>query len=132
MSLYLALALRIAFSLFVACATVCLISAVYLHLFKLRRVNEVMKHPYLAHAPYDRLPMSLRMGMLLDYFLRIAFPNSRIWLAGHANDVLSHVDPKTVPTDVKWPLIGLWGGCLVGLPTMIIMWVLVLLVGVPS
>jgi len=129
MSLYFAVALRISFSLFVTCAAVCLISAVYLYLFKLRRANEIMQHPYLAHAPYDRLPANLRLGILLDYFLRIAFPRSRVWLAGHANDVLSHVNPRTVPADIKWPLIGLWGGCLLGLPIMIVMWTLALMGG---
>jgi len=126
MSLYLAVALRIVFSLFVTCAAVCLISAIYLYLFKLRRINEIMQHPYLARAPYDRLPLNLRLGILLDYFLRIAFPTSRVWLAGHANKLLSHIDPNTVPSDLKWPLIGLWGGCLLGLPVMLAMWVLVL------
>jgi len=124
--------LRISFSLFVACAVVCLISAVYLYLFKLRRVNEIMQHPYLERAPYDRLPMSLRVGILLDYFLRVSFPTSRFWLAGHANKVLAHVNPRTVPSDVKWPLIGLWGGCLLGLPAMLAMWAIVLLFGAPG
>jgi len=132
MSLTLAVVLRISFSLFVTCAAVCLISAIYLYLFKLRRANEIMQHPYLTRAPYDRLPMSLRVGILLDYFLRVSFPDSRFWLAGHANQVLAHVNPRTVPSDVKWPLIGLWGGCLLGLPAMLVMWAIVLLVGVPT
>jgi len=128
----LAVTLRVCFSLFIACAVVCLMSAIYLYLFKLRRTNEIMQHPYLARAPYDRLPMSLRVGVLLDYFLRVSFPTSRFWLAGHANKVLAHVNPRTVPTDVKWPLIGLWGGCLLGLPAMLFLWGLVLFVGVPA
>jgi len=128
----LAVTLRVCFSLFVACAVVCLISATYLYLFKLRRTNEIMQHPYLARAPYDRLPMNLRVGVLLDYFLRVSFPTSSFWLAGHANKVLAHVNPRTVPTDVKWPLIGLWGGCLLGLPAMLVLWGIVLFVGVPA
>jgi len=127
-----AVALRVSFSLLVACAVVCLVSALYLYLFKLRRANEIMQHPYLARAPYDRLPLSLKLAILLDYFLRISFPTSRVWLAGHANEVLAHVNPKHVPTDIKWPLIGLWGGCLLGLPTMLAMWVIVLLFGAPG
>jgi len=129
MSLTFAIALRVVFSVFVTCAAVCLISAIYLYLFKLRRANEIMQHPYLSHAPYDRLPANLRLAILLDYFLRIAFPRSRVWLAGHANDVLSHVNPTAVPADVKWPLIGMWGGCLLGLPAMVTLWGLVLFGG---
>jgi len=131
MTLIVAVALRVCFSLFVACAVVCLISALYLYMFKLRRVNEVMQHPYLARAPYGRLPLNLRLVILLDYFLRISFPTSRLWLAGHANTLLAHVNPKRVPTDVKWPLIGLWGGCLLGLPAMLGVWLIVLAAGAP-
>jgi len=128
----LAVILRICFSLFVACAVVCLVSAAYLYLFKLRRANEIMQHPYLARAPYDRLPLSLKLAILLDYFLRISFPTSNFWLAGHANKVLAHVNPKHVPTDIKWPLIGLWGGCLLGLPVMLVLWSILLFVRVPA
>jgi len=131
MNLIAAVALRVSFSLFVACAVVCLVSAAYLYLFKLRRANEIMQHPYLARAPYDRLPLSLKLAILLDYFLRISFPTSNFWLAGHANEVLAHVNPKHVPTDIKWPLIGLWGGCLLGLPAMLAVWGIVLVAGVP-
>jgi len=132
MNLIAAVALRICFSLLVACAVVCLISAAYLYLFKLRRANEIMQHPYLARAPYDRLPLSLRLAILLDYFLRISFPASRVWLAGHANEVLAHVNPRHVPTDIKWPLIGLWGGCLLGLPVMLVLWGILFFVGVAA
>ena len=124
-----ALTLRISFNLFVTCALVCLISTAYLFIFRLRQTNEALQHPYLKRAPFDRMPMSWRMGILLDYFLRLAFPKSRIWLAGHANDLLAHVDPKKVPVRTKWPLFGMWGGCLLGLPAMIVMWVLVITAG---
>ncbi|MEI2415679.1 hypothetical protein V8Z80_05800 [Orrella sp. JC864] len=127
MQSYLYPALSIAFSLFVACASVFLISGVYLYFFKLDRTNAVMKHPYLQHQPFHRYPRSLQMGMLLDYFFRLAFPNSQFSLIGHANRQLAHVDPKAVPTDVKWPLLGLWGGCWVGLAAMIAVWILLAL-----
>lgn len=127
MAAYLYPALSFSFSLFIACASVSLISAVYLFFFKLDRVNAVMKHPYLEHQPFRKYPRGLQMGMLLDYFFRIAFPNGRAWLIGHANRLLAHVDPRTVPTDVKWPILGLWGGCWVGLLAMICVWSLLAL-----
>jgi len=136
MSQILTAILRLSFSLFVTCAVVCLISALYLYLFKLRRTNEIMQHPYLARAPYDRLPIALRLNVLLDYFLRLSFPSSRRWLAADANQLLAHVNPQSVPGDIKWPLIGLWGGCFLGLPAMLILWLCVLLgaasAGVPG
>ncbi|SOE50681.1 hypothetical protein [Orrella dioscoreae] len=124
MSAYLFPLLPFAFSLFVACASVFLISGAYLLFFKIDRVNAVMKHPYLAHQPFRRYPKALQFGMLLDYFFRLSFPHTQFSLIGHANRQLAHIDPKTVPTDVKWPLIGMWGGCWVGLVAMACVWVL--------
>ena len=66
---------------------------------------------------------------VLDYFLRLAFPKSNAWLAGHANKLLRHVDPDDIPTDVKWPIIGLWGGCAVGMVAMLTLWILLMTVG---
>jgi hypothetical protein len=66
------------------------------------------------------------MAILLDYFLRLAFPNSNFWIIGNANRLLRHIDPADVPTRIKWPLFGLWGGCFVGIAAMILMWILIL------
>jgi len=124
---YLPVALRIAFSMLVACAAVSVISAVYLYLFKLRRINEVLQHPYLKHGPFDRFPLGIRASILQDYFFRLAMPGSQFWLIGHANRQLAHVDPKEVPTDVKWPLLGMWGGCWLGILAMLALWLFLLL-----
>jgi len=127
MNAYLSYALHFSFSAFVACTAVFLIAGAYLMLFKLRKANAVFKHPYLEKTPYQRYPLSIRMGILLDYFLRLAFPNSRTWLAGHANRLLAHVDPTKVPTDVRWPILGFWSACLAGLVAMIVLWSLLLM-----
>lgn len=124
MPAYLYPALQFTFSLFVACASVFLISGIYLYFIKLDRINAVMKHPYLKHQPFERYPRSLQMGMLLDYFFRLAFPTVQASLIGHANRQLAHINPRTVPIDVKWPILGMWGGCWIGLVAMICMWVL--------
>jgi len=124
---YLSYALQLSFSAFVACASVFVIAGAYLLLFKVEKANAVFRHPYLEKTPYRRYPMAIRMGILLDYFLRLAFPRSQAWLAGHANRLLAHVDPADVPTDVRWPIVGFWGACLVGIVAMIALWSLLLM-----
>ncbi|MFA5489485.1 MAG: hypothetical protein WC284_09730, partial [Candidimonas sp.] len=64
---------------------------------------------------------------MLDYFLRLSFPARRFWIIGHANRLLGHVDPAEVPVRLKWPLMGLWGGCFIGLAAMLLLWSLILL-----
>jgi len=60
----------------------------------------------------------------MDYFLRLAFPGSRFWVLGEANRLMAHIDPKKIPNRIKWPLIGLWGGCFVGIVAMVMIWTL--------
>jgi hypothetical protein len=36
--------------------------------------------------------------------------------------MLKHVDPKKISLGLKWPLVGLWGGCFLGMIAMITMW----------
>ena len=115
------------FSVFVACFLASLISGLAIILFKLRKTNELFQHPYLKQQAFERYPLSIRLSMLMDYFFRISFPRSRFWLIGDANRLLEHVDPKSIPSGIKWPLIGLWGGCYVGLASMVILWSFLLL-----
>jgi hypothetical protein len=122
LSAYLPVVLRIAFTVLMTCVSVTVISGIYLYLFKLRRANEVMQHPYLKHAPFDRLPVGVRAAILLDYFFRLAMPRSQFWLVGHANRQLAHVNPDKVPVDVKWPILGFWGGCWLGIVAMLVLW----------
>lgn len=126
MSHYLSLVLVIAFSTFTTCAFVFFISAVYLLLFKIDEANRAFKHPYLRDKSFKQYPMSIRLKMTLDYFLRLLFPNAKKGLAGHANQLLSHVDIDEVPWSIRWPICGLWAGCSIGLIAMLTLWGLIL------
>jgi hypothetical protein len=121
-------ALRIAFSLFVACMCANVFSGLMLFFFKTARVNAVLKHPYLQHRAFRQYAFSVRATITLDYFLRLAFPGGKFWaVVQQANRLLAHVQPANVPFDVKWPVLGFWGSCLLGLPALIALWSLLLL-----
>jgi hypothetical protein len=119
--------LPMAFTLLIACALTSIVSGLMLLLFNLRRTNLALRHPYLDQHPWERFPISIRMAILLDYFLRLAFPKRRFWIIDDANRRLAHVSPADVPTSIKWPLIGFWGGCFVGLICLLVVWTLLLL-----
>ncbi|ALM81761.1 hypothetical protein ASB57_01215 [Bordetella sp. N] len=120
-------AMIVAFNVFVACFFIAVVSLGFIYLFKLNELNDTMRHPLLAKQPFKRLPRSLQAGILQDYFLRLFFPTLKFGLFGYANRVLAHVDPKKVPLRLKWPLMGLWAGCWIGLIAMISLWTLMLL-----
>jgi sterol desaturase/sphingolipid hydroxylase (fatty acid hydroxylase superfamily) len=124
---FLLYAMPFTFTLMIACALGALASGVYLFLFRIRPTNQQFRHPYLDKLPWERYPISLRLAILLDYFLRITFPASTFWVAGNANRLLAHVNPAELGTKTKWPLIGLWGGCFAGIIAMILLWVFILL-----
>lgn len=126
MSHYFSVALVFSFSLFIACSSIFFISGIYLLMFKIDKANRLFKHPYLAQRAYKQYPIGIRMTIILDYFLRLVFPKSDKWLAGNANALLKHVDPDSIPTDVKWPILGLWGGCAVGMIAMLTLWILLM------
>ena len=119
-------ALPFAFSVFVACFLASLVSGIYLVVFKLRETNQLLRHPYLDHRPFAKYPIPIRSAILMDYFFRLAFPKSTFWLVGNANRLLRHVSPKEVPTAIKWPIMGLWGGCFLGIIAMMCVWLLIL------
>ncbi|MBB5213602.1 hypothetical protein [Parapusillimonas granuli] len=120
-------ALPFSFTLLVACALASIVSLAVLVLFRLRETNQALRHPYLDQRPWERYPLSIKAAILLDYFLRLAFPKSGFWIAGQANHLLRHVRPADVPTRIKWPLVGLWAGCFVGLAAMVVLWIIVLI-----
>ena len=130
MAHYLSLALVFSFSLFVACSFVFLVSGTYLLMFKIDKANRLLKHPYLAQRTFKQYKIGIRMTIVLDYFLRLTFPHSTVWLAGSANQLLKHVDPDSIPTDVQWPIMGLWGSCLFGMIAMVTLWALLIRGGV--
>lgn len=114
-------------TLMIACALTSLVSGAYLLLFNVRRTNQVLRHPYLAQYPWERLPLSLKANVLLDYFLRLNFPTRQNGLFGNANRLLPHVQRDDVAMGIKWPLMGLWGGCFIGMISMLALWVLIAL-----
>ena len=76
-----------------------------------------------AHAkPFRPLPLSLSAPILLDYYLRLAFPKRRFWVIGQANYLLSHVDPTQVPKNIKLLIFGFWSACWLGLIDMAALW----------
>jgi hypothetical protein len=124
---FLLYAMPFAFTLMMACALGAVASGLYLFFLRVRPTNEALRHPYLDQHPWERYPLSIRLAIMLDYFFRIAFPKSTFWIVGNANRLLSHINPPDVPTNIKWPLIGLWGGCFAGITTMFFLWVFILL-----
>ena len=128
MSEHLAVVLTFSFSLFITCSFVFVISGAYLLLFKINEANTLFKHPYLREKKFNQFTISIRLTIILDYFLRILFSRTNLWFAKNANQLLSHVDPKEIPMSVRWPIVGLWGGCIIGLLSMVTLWGTLILV----
>ncbi|AEC18950.1 hypothetical protein PT7_0410 [Pusillimonas sp. T7-7] len=120
-------ALPFSFTLLVACFLTAMVSAGVLLLFRLRVTHQTLRHPYLDKFPWTRFPLSIKAAILLDYFLRLSFPKSSFWIIRDANQRLAHVQPADVSIHIKWPLVGLWGGCFVGLIAMLVLWALILI-----
>ncbi len=97
------------FTLLFFCLACTLISALYLFVFGHSSVNAELKHPYLNVLPWQRLSLGNRTGILLDYFFRVFFPNTRWSLIGHANQQLAHVNPSLVSLKTKAPLTWFMG-----------------------
>lgn len=119
-------AISLFFVVLASCLAICVISALILFVFRAKRINDAMVHPLLAYGPFGRLPWTARIEIVLDYFFRMMWPRSRFWLVGQANVTLSHVDPGSVPSWVRRPIIAFWGSCMLGLFAAIVMWALVL------
>src|SRR5690606_40698341 len=106
---YIATALPFILSLLVACLVIAVVSILYLAFVSLKETNALLKHPYLTQEPFNRYPLGIRGAILLDYFLRLFLPNCTVWLAGHADILLAHVNPQTVPLRMRSLLVGLLG-----------------------
>lgn len=127
MPLYFSHALVLTFTFFITCTFVFFISGAYLFFYKINEVNARFKHPYLRERKFLDLPMSIRLTITLDYFLRILFHKSKGSFAYNANRLLAHVDPVNLPMSVRWPIVGLWGSCAIGLISMLGLWALLIL-----
>ncbi|WP_241049996.1 hypothetical protein [Achromobacter xylosoxidans] len=120
-------AMAMAFSLFVLCFITCSLCGLVLFFVKSKQINAAFKHPYLQHRPFERYPLAIKAAIMLDYFFRLMFPGTRFWLIGNANDLLAHLDPKKAPLALKWPIVGFWGSCWLGLIAMIMLWTMLFL-----
>ncbi|MDN4015583.1 hypothetical protein [Zwartia panacis] len=127
MQQYFSHALVLTFTFFITCSFVFFISGAYLWFFKIDEVNARFKHPYLRERRFADLPISIRLTITLDYFLRILFHKSTASFASNANRLLSHVDPINLPMSVRWPIVGMWGSCAVGLIAMLGLWALLII-----
>lgn len=117
----------ISFSILAACLVICLASGAVLFFLRPDRINGVLKHPYLQHRAFSQFPFGIRGAITLDYFFRLTCPGLQFWLMGNANRLLAHVDPKKVPLSIKWPVVGFWGGCWLGLIAMVVLWSMLML-----
>lgn len=122
MSEHIAVVLTFSFTLFITCSFVFVISSIYLLMFKIKQANDLFKHPYLREKKFNQFSISIRLTIILDYFLRTLFSRTNLWFAKNANQLLSHVDPKEIPMSVRWPIVGLWGSCMIGLVAMVTLW----------
>ena len=127
MQQYFSHALVLTFTFFITCSFVFFISGAYLLFYKIDEVNARFKHPYLRERRFADLPISIRLTITLDYFLRILFHKSTSSFAYNANRLLAHVDPVNLPMSVRWPIVGLWGSCAVGLISMLGLWALLII-----
>lgn len=118
--------LPFSFTILVACVLACLVSAFFLYL-NIRPINGAMKHPYLKQYRWEQLPATVKLTITLDYFFRLSFPRSKWWVLGQANRMLASTDPTDVPMRLRWPVVGFWGGCFVGIFAMLVLWLMILL-----
>ena len=124
---YFSHALVLSFTFFITCSFVFFISGGYLFLYKINEVNARFKHPYLRDRKFSQLPMGIRLTITLDYFIRIVFTKSNSAMTANANRLLAHVDPTQLPLSVRWPIVGLWGSCAVGVVAMLGLWILLIM-----
>ncbi|HEX7750205.1 MAG TPA: hypothetical protein VF445_15805 [Bordetella sp.] len=113
---------QLTFGLFMLCFAIVMVCGVLLFYIKHENVNAVMQHPYLQYKPFRQLPLTIRATILLDYYLRLAFPKRRFWVIVQANYLLSHVDPTQVPKNIKLLIFGFWSACWLGLIDMAALW----------
>ncbi len=118
--------LPFSFTILVACVLSCVVSALFLYL-NIRRINLAMRHPYLKKYHWEQLPAATKLTITLDYFLRLSFPRSKWWVAGQANVLLAETEPTDISMRLRWPIVGFWGGCFIGIIALLVLWLMILL-----
>ncbi|MFT0850809.1 hypothetical protein VRY85_08505 [Achromobacter sp. F4_2707] len=118
--------LSFSFTILVACIMAFLASGLFLYL-NIRRINQVMRHPYLNKYRWEQLPATMKLTITLDYFLRLTFPRAKWWVFGEANKLLAEVEPTEISMRLRWPVVGFWGGVFIGIVAMLVLWAMLLL-----
>lgn len=118
--------LPFSFTVLVACILACVVSGLFLYL-NIRRINAAMRHPYLKQYRWEQLPFTVKLTVTLDYFLRLSFPRSKWWVFGQANKMLAETEPTDISIRLRWPVVGFWGGCFLGIVAMLVLWTSILL-----
>lgn len=107
-------------------AFVIVVLSLYVGFFaRWREINDYYQHPLLDQIPFKDMQFSMQAGVYLDYFLHLLFPKATKGVTGNANLLLKHVDPKVVPLSMRWPIVGFWGGLLLGLTFQVVFFVLI-------
>lgn len=120
--------LGFSFAVLGACMITAIVSGIFLFFISWRRINDEFAHPLLKQRAFQHQPLSIQAAITLDYFFRMTFTNNKgPGLIGNANRLMAHVDPKSLPLSVRWPVAGFWGGCFLGIIAMVLVWTLVLL-----
>ena len=118
--------LPFSFTILVACIMSCLVSALFLYM-NIRMINQAMRHPYLKKYRWEQMPATVKLTITLDYFLRMMFPRSKFWVCGQANRLLADIDPRDISLRLRWPVVGFWGGCFLGILAMLVLWLMILI-----
>ncbi len=118
--------LPLSFTVLVACVLTCLVSALFLYL-NIRQINAAMRHPYLKKYRWEQMPATAKLTITLDYFLRLSFPRGKWWVFGEANRLLAEIEPTDVSMRLRWPVVGFWGGCFLGIIALLVLWLMILL-----
>lgn len=115
------------FAILVASFITVVVSGIVAFFVHWRKINAAYKHPLLEVRTFKQYPFSLQAAIYLDYFFRLVLPNVKKGMVGNANRMLKHVDPRNLDFSVRWPIAGLYGGCIVGLVAMVVVWILLFL-----
>lgn len=107
--------LQASMSLAMMAFAVVLLSMLFAFVLRWRELNEYYQHPLPKQRHFKSLPFSMQAGVYLDIFLRLMLPRKKTGMTGNANAMLAHIDPSQVPFGMRWPIVGFWGGMLLGL-----------------
>lgn len=107
--------LQVALTVAMIAFVVVLLSMLFAFLLRWREINDYYRHPLLQQQDFKSMPFSMQAGVYLDIFLRLMLPRKKTGFTGNANLLLAHINPREVPFSMRWPIVGFWGGMILGL-----------------